>query len=339
VSDPTASPARPDVFLAGQVFVDFIFTGMDELPLPGTELFSRGLGTAPGGIANLAVAMSRLGLSVSLACAYGDDLFGEYLAKTLHEQEQIDLSWSRQVPGWSTPVTVSMAHHADRSMLTYSEPTPFPIDTLVEDPPQADTCFVHVDRRPPEWVSRLRAGGTRIVADVGWDPSGLWSPDVLDSLSGVDVFLPNSAEAMAYTRTTTPHAALDTLLERTPLVAIKCGAQGAIAADRNTGEHVAVAALPVDAVDPTGAGDVFAAAFVAASTRDWPLEQRVRFANLCAGLSVRYHSGSLGSPCWHDIGEYFVSHGLDTAHEFLRPFLPEIAIIDRVRARPTPRRL
>src|ERR671930_1197067 len=111
-----------DTFLSGRVFMDMIFTGLSGLPPPGAELVTDGLGSAPGGIANIAVAMSRLGLRVGLAAAFGDDMFGAYLWRALSEQEGVELSLSRRMAGWSTPVTVSLAYDSDRSMVTYTRP-------------------------------------------------------------------------------------------------------------------------------------------------------------------------------------------------------------------------
>ncbi|KWX00627.1 PfkB domain protein [Carbonactinospora thermoautotrophica] len=324
-----------DVALAGPVFMDMIFTGLAGPPTPGTETWTRGLGSAPGGIANIAVAMSRLGLTVGLAAAFGDDMFGAYLWRTLAEQEQVDLSASRRVRNWPTPVTVSLAHSGDRSMVSYGEPLPFPVDDLVPRGWRARCCYVHLARELPAWARELRADGGLVFADVSWDETGKWSQDTLAGLAEVDVFLPNALEAMAYTRAGTPQAALDALLERVPVVVVKCGSQGAFAADRVTGERVFEAALRIDALDPTGAGDVFAAAYIFASLARWSLRERVRFANLCAGLSVRHHSGSLGAPCWHEIGEWFARHGLTEEYRFLEPYLPESAIADRARAYPT----
>jgi len=62
-----------------------------------------------------------------------------------------------------------------------------------------------------------------------------------------------------------------------------------------------VPSLPVNAVDPTGAGDVFGAGFVLGTLRGWPLRQRLAFANLCAALSVQHIGGSLAAPGWGDI--------------------------------------
>ena len=330
-----------DVFLAGTVFMDMIFTGLPGLPPPGTELITDGLGSAPGGIANIAVAMSRLGLNVGLAAAFGDDMFGAYLWRTLSEQEGVGLDHSRRLPGWPTPVTVSLAYDSDRSMVTYHRPMPMMPEELITAPPATRTCFLEIDHPVPDWARDMRGQGTTVVADVGWDSTETWSSDVLDRLDQVDVFLPNAIEAMAYTRTATPELALAALSERVPVVVVKRGGDGAIAIDRTTGERAEASALPVEALDPTGAGDVFGAGFVYGTLARWPLLERLRFANLCAGLSVRHHSGSLGSPCWGDIAAFGESGELPEEilrdYAFLVPYIPDAAPINVTRAEPTVR--
>ena len=331
-----------DVFLSGQVFMDMIFTGLPGPPPPGTEIVTDGLGSAPGGVANIAVAMSRLGLRVGLAAPFGDDMFGTYLWRTLAEQEGVDLGLSRRVRGWSTPVTVSMAYDSDRAMVTFVKPVPSPADGpdgLGAPPPAARACFVDVDRPVPPWAAEMRARGALVFGDLGWDQTGAWPAEVLDRLAHVDVFLPNAAEAMAYTRTGSPAAAAEALAERVPVVVVKRGGDGAIAIDGRAGERAEVGALPVEALDPTGAGDVFAAGFVFGTLAGLPLAERLRFANLCAGLSVRHRSGSLGSPCWGEIAAFGESAELPEAvlaeYAFVVPFIPDAAGDSVVRAEPT----
>jgi sugar/nucleoside kinase (ribokinase family) len=64
--------------------------------------------------------------------------------------------------------------------------------------------------------------------------------------------------------------------------------------DSSTGERASAPAIPVEVADPAGAGGVFDAAFVTLVRLS--LAQRIRFANLCIGLSGRHRSGSLGRP-------------------------------------------
>jgi sugar/nucleoside kinase (ribokinase family) len=329
-----------DVFLAGQIFMDMIFTGLPGLPPPGTELFADGLGSAPGGAANIAVAMTRLGLRVGLAAPFADDLFGGYLWRALAEQERVDLSRSRQMKGWSTPVTVSMAYDSDRSMVTFERPLPITSDELLDaPPPAAKACLVHVDHPVPAWARHLRGDGTTVFADVAWDATGAWSSEVLDRLEHVDVFMPNAVEAMAYTRTDRPEDAARALSSRVPVVVVKRGGDGAIAIDSATGECAETPALPVEALDATGAGDVFGAGFIFGTLAGLPLGERLRFANLCAGLSVRHRSGSLGAPCWGDIAAFGESGEIPQSvledYAFVIPFITDSDTTTVIRAEPT----
>jgi sugar/nucleoside kinase (ribokinase family) len=172
---------------------------------------------------------------------------------------------------------------------------------------------------------------------VGWDPSENWSADTLRQLAEVDAFLPNAAEAMAYTRTDTAEEALSALTERVPIAVVTLGPDGAIATDQNTGESVRVPGLATDALDPTGAGDVFVAAFATGTLAGWPLEYRLRFAVLCAGLSVRHFGGSLSAPGWADIAAWWTDTGaadpkLAKPYGFLTDLLPAGAVKPVTRA-------
>lgn len=333
--------SRLDVFLSGIVFMDVIFTGLPGAPAGGTEIYSTGLGSAPGGCANLAVALSRLGLRVGLGAGFGDDIFGAYLWRTLAEQEGIDLSASRRLSGWPTPVTVSLSHGTDRSLITYREPLPDgSASEIVTGPvPPAATCFVGLHPDMPIWLDDLRACGAKVFADVGWDGTGEWPSAVLDGLELVDVFMPNSVEAMAYTRTSSPRAALDALASRVPVCVVKDGGRGAIACEAATGEVASASAIPVEVLDPTGAGDVFDAAFIFGTLAGWSLIQRLEFANLCAGLSVRHYSGSLGAPCWGEIAEWGENPDVPpevlARYGFVVAYIPDSAVDNVVRARPT----
>ena len=162
----------------------------------------------------------------------------------------------------------------------------------------------------------------KLFADTGWDPAEQWSGSVLSQLTNFYGFLPNSVEAMAYTHTDDPHDALHALADRVPVAVVTCGGQGALGVDSITGEEEWVPSLPVNAHDPTGAGDVFGAAFVLATLQEWPLRQRLAFANLCAALSVQYVGGSLAAPGWGDIIDWLstvrarAAAGSSTAAEY-----------------------
>ena len=115
-----------DLFVNGTVFFNVVFTGLSSLPLRGTEVQASGMGSCPGGIANLAIAASRLGVRTSLAAAFGDDVYGDFCWSTLTEQEGVDLTYSQRFSDWHSPVTVSMVVERDRALLTHMHPAPVP---------------------------------------------------------------------------------------------------------------------------------------------------------------------------------------------------------------------
>ncbi|MFD6433865.1 carbohydrate kinase family protein [Streptomyces venezuelae] len=299
-----------DVYLTGTVFLDIIFTGLDSAPVRGTESWARGMGSSPGGVANMATALARLGLHTSLAAAFGDDHYGEYCWDALEQGEGIDLTPSRTVPGWHSPVTVSMAYEGERTMVSHGhEPPPdadAPDGGAPSCPPRARAAVASLTpgTRAP-WIAQAARSGTRIFADVGWDDTGRWDLAGLADLEHCEAFLPNAEEAMRYTRTSCPRAAARALTRHVPLAVVTLGAEGAYAVDGRTGETAEVPAIEVEALDPTGAGDVFVAGFVTGTLAEWPLADRLAFAGLTAALSVQEFGGSLSAPGWAEVGAWW----------------------------------
>ncbi|MEU0586165.1 PfkB family carbohydrate kinase [Streptomyces sp. NPDC006132] len=304
---PLRTPDDPpwDVYLTGTVFLDIIFTGLDSAPVRGTESWARGMGSSPGGVANMATALARLGLRTSLAAAFGDDHYGDYCWDALEHGEGIDLSPSRTVPGWHSPVTVSMAYEGERTMVSHGHEPP-PEEPAPECPPRARAAVASLAPGvSAPWIAQAASKGTRVFGDVGWDDTGTWDLAALPDLRHCEAFLPNAEEAMRYTRADSPRAAAHALTEYVPLAVVTLGADGAYAVDRRTGETAEVPAIEVEALDPTGAGDVFVAGFVAGTLADWPLADRLAFAGLTAALSVQEFGGSLSAPGWSEIAAWW----------------------------------
>ncbi|MFI9564170.1 carbohydrate kinase family protein [Streptomyces rishiriensis] len=307
--DPLAARRAPDdppwdVYLTGDVFLDIVFTGLDSAPVRGTESWARGMGSSPGGVANMATALARLGLRTSLAAAFGDDHYGEYCWDALEHGEGIDLSTSRTVPGWHSSVTVSMAYEGERTMVSHGHEPP-PEEPAPESPHARAAVASLTPGRSAPWIAQAASRGTRVFADVGWDDTGAWDLAGLTDLEHCEAFLPNAEEAMRYTGAACPRAAAHALTAHVPLAVVTLGAEGAYAVDRRTGESAEVPAIAVEALDPTGAGDVFVAGFVTGTLADWPLADRLAFAGLTAALSVQEFGGSLSAPGWSEIAAWW----------------------------------
>ena len=79
-----------------------------------------------------------------------------------------------------------------------------------------------------------------------------------------------------------------------PLVVVKRGADGALA--RSGSGVVEQAAIPVAAVDATGAGDSFDAGFLAAWIGAEPLAGALALGCACGALSTRALGGTAAQP-------------------------------------------
>ncbi|GAA3515408.1 carbohydrate kinase family protein [Actinocatenispora rupis] len=337
----TAGGPEFDLFVSGTVVLDIVFTGLADAPGHGTEVWAEGMGSCPGGVANLAIAAGRLGLRTSLAAAFSSDDYGDFCWRTLAVQEGVDLSRSRRFDGWHSPVTVSMACAGERSMVTHGHAPPVPATEMIGCPPRSRAIMV--DLAAPDqlggtetsWAHRAAADGALVFADVGRDATGTWDPRVLDRLAYCHAFLPNAAEAMAYTRADCVRDALYLLADRVPLVVVTDGVAGAVAVDSATGEEAHVPSPRVAALDSTGAGDVFGAGMVLGTLAGWPLPDRLAFAGACAALSVQQFGGSLAAPGWGDLADWWHAiRDADTSdayhvslrrrYGFLDPLIPHV---------------
>ena len=70
------------------------------------------------------------------------------------------------------------------------------------------------------------------------------------------------------------------------MAVVTLGAEGAYAVDRRTGEAAEVPAIAVEALDPTGAGDVFAASFLVRYHETGDPREAASFAACAASCAV-----------------------------------------------------
>jgi sugar/nucleoside kinase (ribokinase family) len=319
VTAPAPHPGT-DLLFAGEVFCDVVLTGAG-VPEPGTEVFADGFAISPGGVANRAVAAARAGARTLLVSRLGDDPLGAHVHSMLTAEPRLDLSLLETLPGYQSPVTVSLTGERDRSFITYQQrlaPSKLPAGLG-----PVGATHVGIAHGLPPWVRELRAAGTTVVGGVGWDSTGAWPAEVLDRLAEIDVFVPNHVEAMHYTRTDDVYAAAKALAERVPLAVVTRGVEGVLAIDSATGTVVDEPSVPVMVVDPTGAGDVFVAAFMATRSRGWDLRSRLRFAALSAAISVTGRGGAISAPRSQDLAGFVERHRPEGDWSFLTSALPD----------------
>jgi len=110
---PSTETPHLDLLFAGSVFCDLVFAGV-PVPEPGAEVFADAFKLTPGGVANRAVAGSRLGARTALLSQLGDDPLGLHMVAVLSAEPDLDLTWLRCTPGFQSPVTVSLTGMHER---------------------------------------------------------------------------------------------------------------------------------------------------------------------------------------------------------------------------------
>lgn len=150
-----------------------------------------------------------------------------------------------------------------------------------------------------------RGAGVNVVLDPNVRRK-LWGVDearsvLRDLATRCDVLLPGADEAELLTGESDPEIAAAALRALGPaLVVIKNGAQGCLAASE--GGIVRGAAVPVArVVDPIGAGDAFAAGFLASQLRGLALAESLALANRCGALAMTIPSDAEGLPGWEAV--------------------------------------
>jgi ribokinase len=261
-----------DLVCGTSAFLDLTFPGLEAVPAPGEERYADDLVLSPGGGAITAIGAARLGLSVALAAPLGSDYAGDLIRAAL-AAEGIDWVGSAVE---RTPTTVVLPAEGDRAMVTYDpahEPTAAQL--AAAEPRAAIVGLAQIGLAPDDadvyaiaGDSDARSAGRALPAD----------------LARARALLTNEREALALSGSRDAAEAAWALAAHVPCVVVTLGREGALAvAD---GELVRAAGRAVDTVDTTGAGDLFAAAYVWADLAGGPLLSRLHWAVLYAALSV-----------------------------------------------------
>ena len=253
------------VAVCGSISADVIGYGA-RLPRRGESVLGRRLLVAPGGKgANQAVAAARLGATVRLFGARGDDAHGQLCAAALMG-DGVDLSAVVVHAGTHTGVALICVDDAgDNQILALPG-----ANALVTPPaPCGASVWLCQGEIPTEAVAgtlaAARADGALAVCNPS--PPNAIDPEVV---SRFDLAVVNEIE----------HEALAGHLPAR--VVLTRGARGAVLLPE--GEEIP--AIPARVVDTTGAGDAFAGALAAELAAGRAIDAALRFATAVAGLSV-----------------------------------------------------
>ncbi|MEU1897764.1 sugar kinase [Nocardiopsis dassonvillei] len=290
----------PQVTCVGETML--LLTAAEPAPLDGAPLLS--MGTA-GAESNVACALAALGHRAAWLSGVGDDPFGRVVTRSLRERG-VDVSGVRTDPDRPTGLLVKdpspsgSAVHYYRAGSAASAMGP----EMAEHPLVRTAGAVHLSGVTPALSPGCDALAERLLADPGLTVSfdvnhrpRLWkegqaAPRLLELARLADVVLVGRDEAEELWGTPTARD-VRALLPDVDRLVVKDAEHGAT--EFHGGDEAYVPAPAVEVVDPVGAGDAFAAGYLAGGLRGLDARGRLRLGHLCAGRVLRV-VGDLADP-------------------------------------------
>lgn len=298
-----------DVLVQGVVTTDVIFSSIPKMPEPGEEVYCSEFEFTGGAAYITAVALARLGLKVALLSPIGTDILSQFIVHSL-ESEGVSTKLMKRLDQPLRTLSVAINYGGDRSFLSYQdEAQGFDLESYTHEVLEtAETEFLHMSVGPNSLpvIQKAKRKGIKVALDVGWGEQWLKNPDIFQIIKHGDYFTPNLKEALYMTDQSLAAKALSKFKEHCPetKVIIKLGPDGALS--DFGGKETVVSGFKRNAIDTTGAGDVFAAGLIAGVIKGYDLEQAIRLGNYCGACSVEGLGGATASPHWEKVEQEFL---------------------------------
>lgn len=289
-----------DITIAGEINLDLILYGLPEEMATERELLGNGFEVTLGSSsAILAHNLATLGVSTGFITRVGHDEFGQIALERMREAG-VDLSKVvESTTGTKTGVTILLPHGAHRHILTYPGTMVEMTRADLDMDYLASARHFHLsslfllrglEADFPAIFRELKSRGLTLSLDTNDDPEDKWGGVLRELLPMVNVLLPNRGELCRMMGRETVEQALDDLVGVVPVVAVKCGGDGALVQIGR--ERIAVPGVNVTPVDTIGAGDSFNSGFLAAWVAGATPVEAAAAANITGALSTQRPGGT-----------------------------------------------
>ena len=284
----------PAIVCLGLSALDYIWA-VERLPVGSDKVLARQFATKGGGMAaTAAVAVARLGGHAAFWGRAGDDLEGRLMRRSLQE-ENVAVGAFRLFPDARSSVSCVVVDEDGERQIANFRGSNLPLDSgwlPLTDIPQTDAILA--DPRWPEGTlaafAAARAAGVPTVLDAD-----VALPEVFEAVLPLTDHAIFSTPALAAFAGSDRHAALRRVgTYGCEIAAVTSGSGGVSWLSEGRSHHQP--AYPVEAVDTTGAGDVFHGAYALAIGSGAPVAEAMAFAAAAAALKCTRPDGRSGIP-------------------------------------------
>ena len=256
-----------------------------------------------GPAATATVTAARLGLSTAFIGKVGGDDRGAMMLMKLNG-EGVDVSSSvLEKDGLSQFAFIMVDAETGRRTILWTRGTLAPLMPDELDMEKVVSCRgLLVDTLEPAAAAaaakEAAAAGAKVVIDAGTLREG-----VREILPYCHYIVASETFAGQISEGRGERVALEEMMKYGPeAVVVTLGERGCIAL--SDGEFIEERGFEVDAVDTTGAGDVFHGAFLYAVLREWDIRRCCIFANAVAAMKCRRLGGRAGIPTLEEALEF-----------------------------------
>ncbi len=306
----------PRICVVGSTNVDLTFR-TPRLPRPGETLTGRDFRLGSGGKgANQAVTAARLGARVAMVSRVGCDVFGESALRTLRE-EGVDTTFVVRDDVHPTGVAGIVVDDAAQNCILVvpganAGLTPADVRAAAPVIRAASVVLCQLEIPLESTLEALRLARAAGVLTVLNPAPAVSLPEELLRLA--DLCVPNETEAetLSGRSAATPEDACEAAEilrgHGAAEVVVTLGERGAVLVGGAGVEHFP--AVPVEAVDASGAGDAFIGSLAVSRARGRSPADAVRRAGVVAALSVTRAGTQASFPRRAEAEKFLARHGL-----------------------------
>ena len=258
------------------------------IPLEGfikenTKNRLEGILECGGGPANnAAYLLGKWGMDVTFIGIVGDDEYGKYIKEEL-ESVNVDTRYMEFSDRYKTTSSFILANMetGSRTILTYRSNKLRMPDIDIDFKPD----IILVDGQEPELSTKFIEKYPDAISIID---AGRPTEEIVELCKKIDYVVCSKefAETVASSKFGSDDKKLCETLEHEFKGQIVVTLEDKGCVYNKDHEFIHVPGIKEDALDTTGAGDIFHGAFTYGVAKEFPLEENLKFANIVAGLSV-----------------------------------------------------
>lgn len=261
---------------------------------------------AGGSTANTISGAAKLGVKTGYIGKVGRDERGRFFENAMRETGVKPLMLTTDTPTGCAEAIISK--DGERTFATYLgaalELSPDDIQPEIFD--GWDIFYVEgylIYNRPllDKALPMAKAKGLKIALDMASYNLVEENRDYMRQITNdyLDIVFANEEEAMAFSHADTPEAALADIAAMCDIAIVKVGAKGALIQSGN--EVVAIGPIPANVIDTTGAGDLWAAGFMAGLVKGESLRKCGQMGATLAANIIEVIGAKMDEKRWQKI--------------------------------------